>query len=222
MARELHDGVGQSLTALLVEIRVALDRGEAGRDDLLIIEREALKALQSARALAYGVRQRPVTDMLGDARRYGDRLLTATGGVLRWVDERTSVRLGHAVARRISLSIRESITNAVRHGAAALVEVRLSESAGRVRVTVRDDGIGFVADEVRTTPDGRGLGLLGNAERMAEVGGIFEIRSRPGEGTVILLEAPCHLQRPLITRSVATVQLVLGPPQEPKVAVAAL
>jgi len=222
LARELHDGVGQSLTGLLVEIRVALDRGEAGRDDLLIIEREAQRALQAVRALAYGVRQRPAANLLADARRYGDRLLTATGGVLHWVDERAGVRLGHAVARRLAWSIRESITNAVRHGGAGLVEVRLSESGGRVRVSVRDDGIGFLPNEVWTTPDGRGLGLLGNAERMAEVGGIFEIQSQPGEGTVILLEAPCHLRRPIITQSLATVELMLGSPQEPKVAVAGL
>jgi signal transduction histidine kinase len=221
LARELHDGVGQSITALLVEIRVALDRGEAGRDDLLVMEREAANALQAVRWLAYGVRQRALSDQLGDARRYGDRLLAATGGVLRWIDERSNPRLAHRVSKQLAWSIRESITNAVRHGDAGLVEVRLSESAGRVRVTVRDDGIGFLPEEAHPTPDGRGLGLLGNAERMAEVGGLFNVRSRPGEGAVVVLEAPRYLRRMIVARSPA-LQLALDSLAEPKAAAGAV
>src|SRR5436190_449743 len=104
LSRDLHDGVGQSLTALLLEMRVAIERGYATRDDLLVLEHEAEKALGSVRALAYRVRQRT-------------------------------------------------------HLADPLVQAQ------------------------------------GYAERMAEIGGIFTIRSRPGEGTVVILEAPRFLRR---------------------------
>jgi signal transduction histidine kinase len=196
LSRDLHDGVGQSLTTLLMEIRVAIDRGFAGRDDLLILEREAENTIKAVRALAYQVRRRsPLANPLEDARQYGERLLAGSSGRLRWTDERTSFRLAHRVATEVAWVVRESITNGVQHGMASTVDVRLSDFQNRIRVTVRDDGHGFETELPRATPEGRGLGLLGNAERMAEVGGIFTVRSRPGEGTMVLLEAPRFLRR---------------------------
>ena len=196
LSRDLHDGVGQSLTALLLEMRVAIERGYATRDDLLVLEHEAEKALGSVRALAYRVRQRShLADPLVQAQRYAERLLAASGATLLWIDERVIGRLSPQVAKEAAWSIRESVTNAINHGLAGIVEVRLLESEGRLRVTIRDDGTGFEPDALHATPEGRGLGLLGNAERMAEIGGIFTIRSRPGEGTVVILEAPRFLRR---------------------------
>jgi signal transduction histidine kinase len=191
LSRDLHDGVGQSLTTLLVEIRVAIERGHATRDDLLILEREAENALASVRAVAYRVRQgADHVDPLGRAQRYAERLVAVPGATLRWIDERVTGRLSPQVAKEVAWSIRESVTNAINHGLAGLVEVRLLESGGRLRVTIRDNGMGFEPDRLHATPEGRGLGLLGNAERMAQIGGTFTIRSRPGEGAVVILEAP--------------------------------
>jgi signal transduction histidine kinase len=214
---------------MLVEIRVALDRGEAGRDDLLTLEREAVTALQSVRALAYRIRRGTGEDALAGAREYGERLLGATGRLFRWIDNRANPRLAHKVARALAWSIREAITNAVEHGAAGTVDVRLVEAGGRIQVTIRDDGAGFVPQPIAPAADGTGLGLLGSSERMAEVGGIFTIRSRPGEGTVVSLEAPRYLKprvsSPRLTSvspaPTASVQLTLDPAKHSE-AVAAL
>lgn len=195
LARELHDGVGQSITSLLIQIRAALAAGESGPEVLRILEQEAENSLHSLRRLAYGLRQQPAPDPLDEARQHAERLLEAAGSTLRWIDERSNVRLAHKVAKQLASSIRESITNAILHGGARVVEVRLLESGGRIRVAVRDDGAGFSPEALHVTSDGRGLGLVGNAERMAEIGGLFNIRSRPGEGAVVLLEAPRYLRR---------------------------
>lgn len=220
LSRDLHDGVGQSLNLLLIEIRVAIDRGYAQRDDLLILEGEAEKAIQSVRTLAYQVRRRSrLDDPLGDARRYAERIL-GPGADLRWVDERRNLRLAPKVARELAWSIRESITNAMHHGRASTVEVRLTEAEGRIRATIRDDGVGFEPELVQATPEGRGLGLLGNAERMASIGGIVTIRSRPGEGTVVALEAPRFLRRR--NPALQSAQLVLEPRSLPLVEVVAV
>ena len=61
---------------------------------------------------------------------------------------------------------------------------------GRIRVTIQDNGIGFRLREARPTSDGRGLGLVGCAQRLARVGGMFDIRSAPNRGTLVILEAP--------------------------------
>jgi two-component system, NarL family, sensor histidine kinase UhpB len=222
LARDLHDGVGQSLIALLIEIRVALDRGEAGPDDLVILERQAENALHAVRALAYRVRQHPAEDPLADARRYGEHLLTGTGGALHWIDERPGVRMTARISKQVAWSIRESITNAVRHGRARNVEVRLRQDDRKVLVTVRDDGVGFSPEAIRPTADGRGLGLIGNAERMLEVGGAFTVRSRPGAGTEVLLEAPQDLRRTNARRRTAAVSLPLDFERGPQAAAAGI
>lgn len=190
LARELHDGVGQSLFTLLIEIRVALGRGEAGRDDLLILEHEAREALQAVRAIAYRVRRRSSDDPLRGARAYGERVARATGRGFRWMDTRGHTRLAPRVARALAWCIREATTNAIRHGSAGSVDVRLADCGGSIQVTVRDDGAGFELHPLAPTLDGWGLGLLSSSERMDEVGGVYSIRSRPGEGTVVSLEAP--------------------------------
>ncbi|HEY9286453.1 MAG TPA: ATP-binding protein [Candidatus Dormibacteraeota bacterium] len=223
LSRDLHDGVGQAITTLLVEVRVAMERGQATRDDLLIIEQEAENALRSVRALAYSVRQRSlVADPLGQAQRYAERLINASGASLRWIDQRTSRRLSVHVARELAWTIRESITNALDHGLANTIEVRLLEAEGRIRVTIRDNGVGFEPNALQLTPEGQGLGLLGNAERMAQIGGIFSIRSRPGEGTLVILEAPRFLRRNLSSKPSDIVPSQLEPDAIPSLAVAAI
>jgi two-component system, NarL family, sensor histidine kinase NreB len=195
LARDLHDGVGQSIGALLVQIRVALARGVAGPADLRVFEEEAQNALSSVRALAYGLRRDSAREPLEVTRRYAERILEGTPTTLAWIDNRKVGRLSAKVARHLAWSIRESITNVAHYASASLVEVRLEESGRAVRATVRDDGIGFSPETFQLTADGRGLGLLGNAERMAEIGGIFRVISSPGQGTHVVLEAPRSLRR---------------------------
>lgn len=209
LARELHDGVGQSLFTLLIEIRVALDRGQAGRADLLLLEREARNALQSVRAVAYRIRRGTPDDALRGARAYGERVARATGRAFRWIDARDHTRLAPRVARALAWSIREAITNAIRHGAARNVDVRLVESGSRITVTVRDDGAGFAPLPVEPSLEAWGLGLLSSSERMAEVGGVYSIRSRPGEGTVVSLEVPRYLKPAISSHRLPAAQLTL-------------
>jgi len=92
--------------------------------------------------------------------------------------------------REIGRVVKESVTNVVRHANAKRVRVRLEYPDGRIRVTVHDNGIGFTPHDVRPSRDGRGLGLVGNAERMARLGGVFDVRSSPKGGTLVLIEAP--------------------------------
>lgn len=190
LARDLHDGVGESINTLLVQIRLALARGEAGLEDLRLLEQGAQNAMQSVRALAYGARRGAKSNPLEEARLYAEQLLMASGVSLTWIDELLGIRLTNKLATQLGWAVRESVTNVARHANARAVEVRLNELEGRVRVTVRDDGDGFLPEAVKVGTDGRGLGLLGNAERMAEVGGLFSVRSSPGDGAEVLLEAP--------------------------------
>jgi two-component system sensor histidine kinase DegS len=92
--------------------------------------------------------------------------------------------------REIANVIKEGVSNIVRHAAADSARIRVEYPDGRIRVTIQDNGIGFSIRDARPTRDGRGLGLVGCSERLARVGGVFDIRSAPKQGTLMILEAP--------------------------------
>jgi signal transduction histidine kinase len=179
LSRELHDGVGQALTALLARTRWAMDKGVRG-DDLEVLEAAAQKALDATRELVGNLRTPDTTtDPLEEARRYAETTLRDVGCKLTWED-RTARRAGPGVSREVAQVIKESITNIVRHAGAQHVRVTLTAANRRMLITVRDDGVGV------TSANETGNGLLANAERMAKIGGTFEIRKMPQGGTVVV------------------------------------
>jgi len=191
LAREVHDEVGQGLTALLVRLRTLKAYEPAILDELQGLERMAQEAMNGARAVAYGIRQLGSHgDPLEEAHRFADTVLRAAQCRLSWLEERTDARVPIRVAREIARVINESVTNIVRHARADAVRIHLTYPPGRIRVVIHDDGIGFSSDQATVTKDGRGLGLLGNTERLTRIGGIFDVCSSPEGGTSVLVEAP--------------------------------
>jgi signal transduction histidine kinase len=190
LAREVHDQVGQSLTGLLAQVRVALSQGHAGRPELEVLEREASRAMDGARALAYGLRHREHgVGLMEHARSFCETLLRASGCQLSWTEQRADVTVASKTLREVVGVLKESVTNVVRHSHARNVRIQLQYPDGLIRVTIQDDGVGFTPRAIRPGKDGRGLGLVGNAERLARLGGTFEVRSSPNKGTTVVLEA---------------------------------
>jgi signal transduction histidine kinase len=191
LARDVHDEIGQALSALLVQIRCAIGEGNAGPEALKVLEHAASDALNGARALAFGFRhlERGVGP-LEEARAFADTLLRGAQCRLSWTEERVEGRVAARTLREMANVIKEAVTNIVRHAAADCARIRVEYPEGRIRVTVQDNGVGFSLREARPTRDGRGLGLVGCSERLARVGGLFDIRSAPGQGTLVILEAP--------------------------------
>lgn len=191
LARDVHDQIGQSLSALLVQIRCAIAEGKAGPEALKVLEHTTSDALDGARMLAFGFRhlERGVSP-LEEARAFADTLLRGAQCRLTWTEERGDVRVGAKTLREIGNVVKEAVTNIVRHAAADHARIRVEYPEGRIRVTIQDNGIGFCLDGASPTSDGRGLGLVGCSERLARVGGVFDIRSAPKRGTLVVLEAP--------------------------------
>jgi signal transduction histidine kinase len=191
LAREVHDEIGQALSGLLLHIRRDLTRGGAGPDELRVMERAAQNAVDGARALAYGFRHRDRgVGALEHARSFSETLLRASGCALTWTEERADVRIASRTLHEIGRVVKESISNVVRHARAKNVRIRLEYPNGLIRITIQDDGVGFTMHQVRPSRDGRGLGLVGNAERMARLGGVFDVRTSRKGGTLVLIEAP--------------------------------
>jgi signal transduction histidine kinase len=189
LARELHDHVGQALSTLLVRIRNGMASNAMSREDLELLETVAQGAMESTRNLAYGLRHPgDGVDPFEGARQYADAILSGDGSALTWEDERDGAKLPDRMSRELAEVIKESVTNVVRHAEADTVHVRLEQRNGRVAVTIRDDGVGFSPAQIAATKPGR-FGLVGNRERMARIGGSFQVSSSEGRGTVVVLQA---------------------------------
>jgi signal transduction histidine kinase len=190
ISRELHDEVGQSLSALLMEAgnaaaRVPADSGEIRRhvDSIKKLAEASVNVIRNMTLLL-----RP--SMLDD---FG--LVPALEWQAREVSKRTGLRvqvsadegagdLPDAHKTCIYRVVQEALHNCARHAQARSVKVVVEQERQKIVFSVEDDGRGFDAGRVR------GLGLVGMAERVTHLGGSFAVRSRPGGGTTVAVELP--------------------------------
>ena len=185
LARELHDGVGQSLTAL----RHRLDRLPAGslRDEVIEM---LVQVIEDVREMSRLLRP-PILDDLGlePALRWLGRRVRDGGGpeVCVEADALADCDLEPELETLLFRVTQEALNNAVRHAGASLVSVSGRRLGNRLELTVRDDGVGFDPESLREDPEAAGVGLAGMRDRVALFGGDFAIRSAPGHGTTIAI-----------------------------------
>ena len=198
ISREIHDELGQLLTALKIDITMLVrDFGGTGTtldkprllEDMRSMGRMVDSTLLSVRRIARQLRPE-VLDALG--------LVPAIEWQASDVQARTGLqcvveapqtwndiepRLGTALFR----IVQEALTNIVRHAGASRVRIRLHRTPGEMLMTVQDDGKGFEVDNDEANIS---LGILGMRERAISSGASFDIDSRPGEGTCITVRMP--------------------------------
>jgi signal transduction histidine kinase len=188
LARELHDEVGQSLSAILMETENAECAGDPGeiRDHLSAVKTLAEKTVNEVRDLALLLRPSMLDDFgLVPALNWHAREMTKRTGlsvVVAAGDEADDLPEEHKTC--IYRLVQEAVNNSARHANARNVEVTVNREPERVLFSVRDDGAGFDTRFVR------GLGLLGMEERVRRLGGQFRLDSHLGRGTTIAAELP--------------------------------
>lgn len=185
LARELHDGLGQNLTALanrLVRLRDALD----GQAPALCAEADAAiaqcrGALEDTRQLSRLLRP-PILDDLGleAALQWLARSVHDSGPMAVVTEIEPLPALEGELQTLLFRVAQEALTNAARHARAQSVLLRLARRDGDVQLQAIDDGIGCDVD--RALRSG-GSGLGGMRERLRLYGGRLELRSAPGQGT---------------------------------------
>jgi PAS domain S-box-containing protein len=195
VAHELHDELGQSLTAIKINLQ-SQQRHFSGEPSVLFAEniRIVEQALQHVRGLALALRPSMLDDL---------GLVSA----LRWLTDQTRQRHGMDIQLRVSDKlgrlgpdletavfriVQEALTNIERHAAASKVEVTADIAEdGALEVHIHDDGEGFdVAAMRERASGGASMGVLGMAERAALVGGELNIDASPGRGCCITLRCP--------------------------------
>lgn len=191
IARELHDGIVQSLFSVSLGLEACKKQtlrdptGVAGR--LGEIQRELGTAMGELRRFVYGLRPLDV------------RTLGLPGAISQWihrVEEQTDAHGRLVVVGEPSqLTVqeesclyavaKESVSNVVHHAVADHYQVYLEFAQGEVRLSVTDDGEGFDLGEALERGDSGCLGLLGMRERVDKLGGSLSIESQPGQGTAV-------------------------------------
>jgi two-component system sensor histidine kinase DesK len=184
IARDLHDLLGHTLSVIVLKSELAAklaDRDPArAAAEIREVEQISRQALAEVRRAVHGYRGERLETELASGR----RALEAAGVSLVTEGHIDPSALGADEERALALALREAFTNVVRHARATTCRVDLGRDAGRVRLTVSDNGIGGASPE--------GAGLAGMRSRLAAVGG--GLRRGAGPGMCLVLEVPARAQ----------------------------
>ncbi|HRN68959.1 MAG TPA: sensor histidine kinase [Promineifilum sp.] len=197
IARELHDGTGQTLTALGLGLAAAADRIDsdpaAVRRQLTDMKQMNAQVLQEVHNVISDLRP-SILDNLGlvpALRGHISAFESRTGIQAQLVVHGKTARLKPEVETTVFRIVQESLTNVMRHAAASSVLVEVTFNETGVELAIRDDGRGFDVARALTGEGGRAAwGLLGIHERASLVGGSAELLSSPGEGTTVRVSIP--------------------------------
>lgn len=188
LARELHDQIGQALTA----VQISLQTLQAGtrdtsakvlEDSLVIID----EAIQQVHDLSLDLRPSLLDDLglVAALRWYVGRVASRAGLAHRFKAD-VATRLAPEVETACFRIAQEALTNVLRHAGATNVSVEVTYANSDLRLLVRDNGVGFdVRAAMRRTGLNASLGLQGMQERAAAIGGSVDIKSNPRRGTKV-------------------------------------
>jgi two-component system, NarL family, sensor histidine kinase UhpB len=186
IAQELHDQIGQNLTAVVLELKHVRARIDSGESEALADAQElARETLEEVRRISYELRPAALDDLgLPSALRSLCSGIERRAGIAVELDTADGLpRLDGQVELAVYRVAQEALTNAARHARCSTVRVSLRPSGAGVHLRVADDGIGM---------DGSfpGGGLRGMRERAVAVGATFEARSAQGHGVEVTMLVP--------------------------------
>jgi PAS domain S-box-containing protein len=199
VAREIHDELGQSLTALKMDVAWMLGNMPAGSPLLA----EKLNTMQAQLDATVAATRRISADlrplMLDDL-----GLIPAAEWLVQSFSERTGIpcklhirppdiELAEPHASALYRILQESLTNVARHAKAGEVDVVIEQTDGALKLSVKDDGRGFSPVEARVR---KTYGLLGLRERTLLLGGEASVTSEPGRGTTVDVHIPLEAVKP--------------------------
>jgi ligand-binding sensor domain-containing protein/signal transduction histidine kinase len=197
IAREIHDTLAQGFVAVSVHLELVAqlmrNSVDAAREQLERAQALVRSSLDDARTSIWELRSQGVEreDLAARILKMAEEVTASTGAQRARVQMHvtgTNHPLDEDVERELTRIAREAVTNAVRHGEAANIVLRLEFEGSMFGMEIRDDGRGFRG----TPPDGSSghFGLTGMRERAEAIGSTLTVESKPGEGTTVRLALP--------------------------------
>jgi signal transduction histidine kinase len=205
IALELHDQIGQTLTAVKINLQTAQRKPEAAafeeslEQSISIVER----ALSQVRNLSLTLRPSMLDDLglVAALRWYVDRQAQQGGFEIDYIADEFEKRPSSEVETACFRVAQEAMTNIMRHADATRIMVQIRKVDSELQMVIEDDGRGFEAsDALERASQGKSLGLLGMRERVQLLGGKFDIETALGEGTKIKARFPLTPTEPLERR----------------------
>jgi PAS domain S-box-containing protein len=197
IARELHDELGQRLTALKIDLAALAQSAHLAATDRRVAAMQATldDTVASVRRLSSDLRPLMLDDL-------------GLSAAIEWLARDASQRMGISVRAKLPLAepaldervaialyrtVQEALTNVARHAGAHSVEVELAVHEGQLVLGVADDGRGLREGALQRRGS---FGLLGLHERARLLGGTLEIGARPGGGTMLTMRVPARVHAP--------------------------
>jgi len=193
LAREIHDELGQALTAIKLDVTALVRELPADQGSTVQRSQSILKLLdetiQSVQRISTNLRPSILDDLgLAAALEWAAEEFEARTGTkcrIHMLDENITIDPDRATA--LFRIFQETLTNVARHAKATEVNVRLAEESGNLTLEVHDNGVGIDEEELSA---GKSLGILGMRERARLLGGELTIRGVPDGGTTIRVRIP--------------------------------
>jgi PAS domain S-box-containing protein len=197
LASELHDQIGQNLTALSINLNIIcsqfskeVDKKIVDRlEDSMKIVEETIERMRNVMA---GLRP-PVLDDYGlmvALRWYTERFSERTGIATILQERQLSPRLPLVVETELFRIVQEVLTNVAKHADARQAIITLERVNGMVQLVISDDGVGFDPTVLRQLKEQPGWGLITIEERAKALGGDVSVESLPGKGTKVIVKVP--------------------------------
>ncbi len=194
VAVELHDELGQSLTAIKINLQLSARlKGQPlvdlNQENIRIVE----DALQQVRRLATTLRPSMLDDLgLAAALQWVlEQSASRSGFTARFRHARAPTRLAPDIETACFRIVQEALTNIARHAQARQVDISLERVEEQLVLCITDDGCGFNLEEMQVRAlAGTSTGVLGMQERATLIGGQLTIQSTPGAGSVVQLTCP--------------------------------
>jgi hypothetical protein len=193
VAREIHDQLGQVLTAIKIDLSSLVRELPAGEQRPARRAASILKlmdeSIQTVRRISTELRPGILDDLglVATLEWAGEDFQTRTGTTCHLDLPREDILVDPECATTIFRIFQETLTNVARHAGASLVEVRLAAENGDLTLEVRDNGKGMPAGK---PAKGGSLGILGMRERAVLLGGELSISGLPGYGTTVAVRIP--------------------------------
>jgi hypothetical protein len=193
IARELHDELGQLLTALKMDLSWLRERVQEGETGAKLEEMGRLldQTVSSTRRISADLRPLMLDDLgLADAASWLVDDFAKRSGIACRIELSGNgplENLSKSVSTAVYRAIQESLTNIARHSGAKSAWILLAAENGSIEVEVEDDGRGIAPEDLAKT---RSLGLKGMRERISYLGGSFEVARAPRGGTRLRIKVP--------------------------------
>ncbi len=206
LSRELHDGLGQMLTAIKLQVEsleTRLNNEGVAHSNLSPLKTLITQTIQETRSISNNLMPSVLSDfgLLPGLRMLVDNhnrpetdtehRLQVTLQADQWLGD-SAHRLDKSVEITLYRVCQEAITNALRHGKATKITIQLFEKDQYIHLTVSDNGVGFKTQRLLTKPHGQGVHNI--HERVKLLNGIFKLTSTPGKGTKLKVSIPYHSQ----------------------------